>query len=494
MRKKEKEKNNDSKASVDRAERKKQKKISEKANHQMLFVTYIFLLIFTGMIGYFVKFMVVDSEELINNNYNNRQEVLEENVLRGKILSDDKQVLAETVTDSYGEESRYYPFGTLFSHSVGYSTHGKTGVELLGNFKLLTSNSPVDEIVANDLSGKKDIGDNVITSLNVELTKVAYDQLGDYDGAIVAIEPSTGKIITMVSKPDFDPNTIDEIYDSLISDSTNSNLLNRVTSGLYTPGSTFKIFTLLEYIHEHPEYSNYYYNCKGSITYEGTTISCANGRWHGEENLVDSFANSCNGSFVNIGLELDKTRFKDLCDDLLFNSELPLNLPYSKSEFVLNEDSSSFEIMQTSMGQGKTLVTPMHLCLIASAIANDGVLMKPYMITEVENHFGKQIKKYSPQEYGRILSSADVDTLREFMRAVVTRGTGTKLDTDQYTAYGKTGTAQINDGSQTNSLFVGYAESNGKKLAVCIVLEDQPEGSTPAVPVARAMFETYFKN
>ena len=494
MKKEEKERINEINASKNKKERKRQKKISERANHQMMFVTYIFLMIFAGMIGYFVKFMVVDSEELINNNYNNRQEVLEENVLRGKILSDDKQVLAETITDYNGNETRNYPFGTLFSHSVGYSTHGKTGVELLGNFKLLTSNSPVDEIVSNDLTGKKDIGDNVITSLNVELTKVAYNELGDYNGAIIAIEPSTGKIVTMVSKPDFDPNTIDDIYDTLIADSTNSNLLNRVTGGLYTPGSTFKIFTLLEYIHEHPEYSNYYYNCKGSISYEGTTINCANGRRHGEEDLTDSFANSCNSSFVNMGLELDKTKFKELCNSLLFNSELPLNLPYSKSEFVLDESSSVFEIMQTSMGQGKTLVTPMHLCLIASAIANDGILMKPYMITRVENHFGKEVKSYGPQQYGRILSASDVDALRPFLRAVVTQGTGSKLNTEQYTAYGKTGTAQINDGSQTNSLFVGYAEANGKKLAVCIVMEDQPEGSTPAVPVARAMFETYFRN
>lgn len=484
------------KETTERSKNKKEinNKKSEKknANKQLLVVTYMFLLIFVAMLGYFVKFMVNDSEEIINSNYNKRQEVLEESVIRGTIYSDDKQILAQTITDSNGNETRNYPFGTLFSHSVGYSTHGKTGIELLANFTLLTSNSPVGEIVENDLEGKKDIGDNVITSLNVDVTKAAYNALGQYDGAVVAIEPKTGKVITMISKPDFDPNTIDSIYDTLIADENNSNLLNRVTSGLYTPGSTFKIFTLLEYIHENSDYENYMYDCEGSITVENSTIKCANGKWHGNEDLIDSFAYSCNTSFVNIGLSLDKTRFKSLCEGLLFNKELPLNLPYSESKFVLDEKSSTFETMQTSMGQGKTLVTPMHLCMVASAIANDGVLMKPYMIGAVENHLGRKVKNYNPETYGRILSSEDAGILQEYLRSVVTNGTGRKLNVDSYIAYGKTGTAQINDGSQSNSLFVGYAEREGKKLAVCVVMENQPEGSTPAVPIAKAVFDAYF--
>lgn len=468
------------------------KKKTKNSNRQIMVVTYLFLLLFAGMIGYFVKFQVKDSDEVINNNYNNRQEVLEESVIRGSILSDDGQVLAHTIVSADGSETRSYPYGTLFAHSVGFSTHGKTGVELMANYKLLTSNEPINEVAENDLKGDKHIGDNVTTSLNINLTKVAYNALEDNQGAIIAIEPSTGKIITMVSKPDFDPNTIDSIYDTLVADNSNSNLLNRATNGLYTPGSTFKLFTLIEYIRENPDYSNYTFNCKGSITQEDHTIHCASGRWHGNEDLKDSFANSCNSSFVNLGLTLDRAKFKKLCESLLFNNDLPLNMSYKNSQFSLDETSSTFETMQTVIGQGKTLVTPIHLAMIASAIANDGVLMKPYMITGVENYLGTSVKKYSPEKVQNLFEKQEVDVLKEFLRAVVTQGTGTKLKSDLYTAYGKTGTAQINDGSQSNSLFMGYAENEGKKLAICVVLEDMPEGSTPAVPVAKAVFDEYF--
>ena len=319
------------------------KKKTKNSNRQIMVVTYLFLLLFAGMIGYFVKFQVKDSDEVINNNYNNRQEVLEESIIRGSILSDDGQVLAHTIVSDDGTETRSYPYGTLFAHSVGFSTHGKTGVELMANYKLLTSNEPINEVAENDLKGDKHIGDNVTTSLNINLTKVAYNALEDNQGAVIAIEPSTGKIITMVSKPDFDPNTIDSIYDTLVADNSNSNLLNRATNGLYTPGSTFKLFTLIEYIRENPDYSNYTFNCKGSITQEDHTIHCASGRWHGNEDLKDSFANSCNSSFVNLGLTLDRAKFKKLCESLLFNNDLPLSMSYKSSQFSLDETSSTFE-------------------------------------------------------------------------------------------------------------------------------------------------------
>lgn len=470
---------------------KKNKKIN-KSGRQIMNITYLFLFIFVAMIGYFVKFQVKDSDEIINNNYNKRQDVLTETIIRGSIFSDNGEILAQTVVDENGNETRSYPYGSLFAHSVGFSTHGKTGIELLANYKLLTSNAPITEIAENEFKGEKNIGDNVLTSLNVRLTQTAYNALGEHQGAVIALEPSSGKILTMISKPDFDPNTIDSIYDTLVADSSNSNLLNRATNGLYTPGSTFKMFTLLEYLKEKPDYENYSYNCRGSIKVEEYTINCAGGRWHGNEDLTASFANSCNSSFVNLGLTLDRNKLKETCSSLLFNSDLPLNIPYKQSKFVLDSNSSTFETMQTVIGQGKTLITPIHLAMIASALANDGVLMQPYMVTRVENHHGTAVKEYSPVKAATLFNGSEVTALKEFMRAVVTSGTGTKLNSDLYTAYGKTGTAQINDGSQSNSLFMGFAEKDNRKIAICVVMEDMPEGSTPAVPVAKAVFDEYF--
>lgn len=159
---------------------------------------------------------------------------------------------------------------------------------------------------------QKNIGDNVVTTLDVDLQSAAYNALGDNKGAVVIMEPSTGKVLAMVSKPSFDPNSVAANWDALNSDE-NSVLLNRATQGLYAPGSTFKIVTTLEYMREHPDdYNSYSYNCTGSITYGDTTIPCANHAVHGAEDLASSFANSCNSSFCNIGMSLDVKNIRRL--------------------------------------------------------------------------------------------------------------------------------------------------------------------------------------
>lgn len=472
---------------------KKKKSRLEKSNKGILNITYFFLLIFIGMIVYFVDFQVNESDEIINNSYNKREEVLTKSIIRGSIISSDDEILSQTIIDNEGNEKRYYPYANMFSHSVGYSDYGNTGIELMANYKLLTCSMPVTEYAINEVKGNKNEGDNVIVSLNVDLTKTAYDALGEHQGAVIAIEPETGKILVMISKPDFDPNKIAETYDSLVNDENNSSLVNRVTSGLYTPGSTFKLFTLFEYIKQNTQYNSYSYDCNGQIDHHNIVLRCANGRHHGSQNLTASFANSCNSSFANIGLNLNNNGLKATCESLLFNKDLPLDLNHKKSQFVLDSSSSEFDTMQTAIGQGKTLITPIHLCMISSAIANDGILVKPYMITAVKNQNGKVIKEYKSEENYVLFSADEADLLKPYLRAVVTDGTATKLLTDSYDAYGKTGTAQINDGSQSNSLFMGFAEKGSKKIAICVVMEDMPEGSTPAVPVAKAVFDKFFE-
>ena len=146
--------------------------------------------------------------------------------------------------------------------------------------------------------------------------------------------------------------------------------------GAYAPGSIFKIVTALEYIREQPAYGAYTYDCYGEITYDGTTIPCFNHIAHGFQDLNTSFANSCNSSFANIGLSLDRKSYAKTCKQLLFNSKLPSVLDYRKSDFSLEETSTSAEVMMTAMGQGDTQVSPYHMALITSAVANGGKLMK----------------------------------------------------------------------------------------------------------------------
>ncbi len=472
----------------------KSKKKKVNSHRQIMKITYLFLVIFLLLSVYFIKFQIVDGDEVINNTYNKRAKILEQSVVRGSILSNDGSVLAETEVESDGTEIRKYPYGSMFSHVVGYSTYGQTGIELQANYKLLSSNSPVLDQIGNDITGKKQLGDNVVTTLDVELQRAAYEAIGNHNAAVIAIEPATGKILLMVSQPDFNPNEIASNYDKFSEDETSSNLVNRATNGLYTPGSTFKFFTLYEYMKENKNYLKYAYQCTGRIQVDDYTLKCASGKVHGEEDIYDAFAYSCNSAFVDLGMTLDKSGLKQLCSDLLFNTELPVKFPYKKSKFVLDEKSDTFETMQTVIGQGKTLVTPLHLAMIASTVANDGMLMRPYLISEVQNNTGHTIKTYAPKKYKQLISKSDTKTLRKFMEEVVDYGTASALNSDSYEAYGKTGTAQIMDGSRNNSLFMGYAEKGSKQIAICVVLENMPEGSMSAVPVAKSVFDTYFSN
>ncbi len=475
------------------AQPKPKTKKKKSINRRIINVTMTFTVLFFAMLAFLVHFEYTDADEVINNTYNKRQNILAQSVVRGEIHADNGEVLASTITNSDGSESRTYPYGNLFSHVVGYATNGKSGIELFYNFKMLTSNSGLLELVYDDLTGKKDIGDNIITTLNVSVQKAASNSIGNNDGAVIAIDPDTGKIIAMVSKPDFNPNSIEDDWDYIVNSEGNTCLLNRATNGLYPPGSTFKTFTLLEYMHENPEsYGNYSFACSGSLTEGDSSIKCYNGNVHGAESLMDSFAYSCNSSFANIGLSLKLNNFNSLCSSLLFNSELPYDMSYSKSSFSLKSGASAFDTMQTVIGQGKTQVSPLHLSLIACAIANEGTLMKPYLVDHIENHDGKKVKQYKPKTYKELLSKKDAKELSEYMRAVVSYGTGTRLTSDSYEAFGKTGTAQFDSSDNSHSLFMGYADNGTKKLAICVVMEDMAAGSTWAVPAARNVFDAYF--
>ncbi len=476
-------------------DRKSEKQTRKKTSRNLEFtvVTYFFFILFLALMAYFIYFQVVKSEDFINSPYNSLQDLFSKNVIRGNIVSSDGYILARTNIDSNQNETREYPYGRTFAHAVGYSVNGKAGLERQANFNLLRSHQFFLEQILNDLKGEKSYGDNVITTLDYNLQNVAYKALGKHDGAVIAFEPSTGKILTMVSKPDYDPNNIAANWEKVNSEGSTV-LYNRATQGQYAPGSVFKIFTLLEYYKENDGLvDNYSFDCNSSFTYDGTTIHCAGNKTHGTESLKDSFANSCNSSFAQIGLDVDNDKLNDLCDSLLFNTKLPVSFEYSKSKFSLSKSDSSSMTMETCIGQGKTMVSPLHMAMMAGAICNDGVLMTPYLIDHTENHKGITVKTTSPKEYGQVISKKESQFLEEYMNAVVTSGTGSKLNGQSYSAYGKTGTAQVSDSSdQTNAWFVGYARKNGKEIAIAVIVENSGAGSTYAVPIAKSVFDTYF--
>lgn len=469
------------------------KRRKKSLNRETAVITYFFLALFLALMGYFVYFQEITSEKFINSPYNGLQDLFAEHVIRGDIVSSDGVVLATTRVSDDGAETREYPYSNMFAHVVGYSVNGKAGIENQENFDLLRSHEFILKQMLNELMGEKSQGDNVVTTLNFQLQKCAYEALGNYDGAVITMEADTGKILCMVSKPDYNPNTILENWDTINAEGS-SVLYNRATQGKYAPGSVFKIFTLLEYYRENLDsYGAYTYDCDSSITVDDYTIHCASNKAHGAEDLRSSFANSCNASFANIALSLDLKSYGKLCDSMLFNTDLPIAFESSKSSFTLQKEDSDHLVMQTGIGQGNTMVSPLHMMLVASAVANKGTLMRPYLVERTESVYGNTLKTNSSKEYGELMTEAEAEFLQDYMRSVVTDGTASKLNGQTYTAYGKTGTAQISDTTdQTNAWFVGYAEQDGKKIAIAVIAEKAGGGSTYAVPIAKKVFDTYF--
>ncbi|PXV95737.1 peptidoglycan glycosyltransferase [Lachnotalea glycerini] len=474
---------------------KKENNSKNRNNKELSIVAYIFVGLFVLLMGYFVYFNIVKSPSIINSSYNTRQDLFAKKVIRGKIVSSDGKILAQTVVSEDGTESREYPYDNMYAHVVGYASKGKAGLESLMNFNLLTSNAPLMERIIKEFKGVKNTGDNVVTTLDSKLQETAYKALGSNNGAVVVMEADTGRILAMVSKPDYNPNDIDTIWDSLVAtDNTeDSSLLNRATQGKYPPGSTFKILTLMEYIRENPDYENYTYECSGKIVIDDSTINCYHNTVHGTEDLYQSFAKSCNSSFANIGLQLNINSLSKLCNEFLFNSALPYSMVYNKSSFTLTNKAETYDIMQTMIGQGETLVSPLHMALITQTIANNGVMMKPYLVDHTENYDGKVVKKYKDSAYDTIISEKEAAILKDFMQNVVENGTATKLSGQSYTVAGKTGSAEYgNVKGQSHAWFVGFSPVEDSKIVVSIVVEEAGAGSEYAVPIAKKIFDAYY--
>ena len=482
---------------IDDTELRRELSEKKRTNKEIMRITYVMMILFFGMIGYFIYFDGVTSKEVINNPHNSRLAKMADSVVRGEILSADGEVLAESIKDDNGNYYRYYPYGCTFAHVVGTSDVNKSGVELTADYNLITSDiQPVQKII-NEISGQKNPADNVVTTLNANLQQVAHDALGEREGAVVAIEPSTGKVLAMVSKPDYDPNSLVDNYQDIISDENSKVLLNQSTQGLFVPGSIFKIVTSLAYLRSGGDPDNYSYYCDGSISVNSddgdSYIKCYGGEEHGQVDLLESFAESCNSSFANLGLSISVDKMNEVANSLLFNQALPTKFTTAKSQFGLSSTDSQWQIGATAIGQGNTTISPIHATMIVSAIANGGTLMEPYVIDEVQNTEGNAVEKYEPESCGALVSSSEASRLTEMMKAVVSEGTGYKLSGRDYSVAGKTGTAEV-VGRGNNAWFVGFAPADDPKIAICVLVEDAGTASSEAVPIAGEILDAYLDN
>lgn len=468
----------------------KEKKAKKRINGYILGMVYLFILLFAGLAGYLCYFTWKEAPDMVNSPYNGRLEKLNETCVRGEIVSADGRTLAVSRLNDDGEESRSYPFGRVFSHVIGYTSVGEAGMESSANYYLLNSHESKINKLYKELTDKKATGDTVYTTLNSDLQQIIYDAMEGYQGACVVLEPSTGKILAMVSKPDFDPNTLEEDYASLVSDSSNSNLVNRATQGLYSPGSTFKIVTALAFLEQHPgDWQDYTYNCQGSITLDGKTIRCSHGNSHGTVDLKKAFELSCNGAFINLGVSLDLNDFRKTAERLQFNQKLSTGFSAASGRFSLDGDSSLWDVMQTSFGQGSTLVTPLQNAMITAAVANGGIMMKPYYLDKVVSVDGTEVEAFGPESLGSVMTAEQASILGEMMTGVVNEGTAKILQSDHYQAAAKTGSAQTDSDKETDAWLTAYAPADDPQVVVSIVLEEGGAGSEAGGPIVKKIFD-----
>ncbi len=460
-------------------------------------MTYAMVMVFMVMFGYIIYFMLHDSEKIVANSSNRRQDQAAEIITRGDIITSDGYVVAHTEMNEEGDEVRRYPYGSLFAHTVGYNDYGRSGIELSSNFDLMKSHVNIAAKVKSDLQQTKKPGDNVITTLDYDLQKAAADTLGEVTGAVVVLDASTSKILAMYSNPTFDPNDMATVWEGVHSEEgqESSVFLNRATQGLYAPGSTFKVITAMEYIKEHPDnYEDYSFTCNGSDIFSSVHIKCAGSTAHGNLDLTHSLARSCNTSFANIGVtDLDIAGLCDMTDSLLFNSSLSYDGEYSKSKFELTADSPMYDVPQTVIGQGNTLITPLHNAMIMQSIANGGIMMKPLLVDRIESAEGTLVSENKPTSLGSVLDPEVTKKVIPMLQEVCLSGTASSyMSGKAYTVAGKTGTAEYDNFGNCNSWFVGYTNIDEPDIVVSVIIEDYNINALSATYVASQIMDIYY--
>ena len=485
-------------------------------------VFWIYALLFVMLIAYLCKVSLFDSRLYITNSYNPRLSRASEHIKRGDILDINGQVLAYSQKDESGTYHRYYNDSDIFSNITGYTSRGKTGVESKYNFMLETVSSELTQRIKDAFSGTEVSGDDVVLTIDADLQRLAASLLGTSKGAIVAMEPSTGRILTMVTYPGYNANTVDEDWDTLNAEGSGSPLLNRAAQGLYPPGSTFKILTAAAALADDPDYLGFSMVCEGVKYFNSSTrIRCFNTNAHGHEDMHKAFAKSCNTYFATLGTMLGIEKLNAKAYTFRFNQPLDFPLEYSVSNFSLPLDSPLSAVVETSIGQGKTLASPLHMAMITSAAANGGIMMKPYIVSHSLSPNGNVKNRTIPEKLAEIMTADEAAQITELMKGVVNEGTAKEaafsISSSDYTASGaaadaslssssvsgtgysgyiqvagKTGTAE-NPGGDDHAWFVAFAPADNPRIAVAVILENAGHGSK-AINSTREIMKYYLTN
>lgn len=450
-----------------------------------LMFSILFFIVFSSL----MYFLVFKSEYYANHRLNRRVYEKGNKFVRGKILDTNGEVLVYSQKDG-NSQKRIYNYGEIFLHPIGYfhEKYGLSGIEndldeYLREPRGLIAN--ISKIFNHDFQL---LGSDIKLTLHKDIQKYTYDILGDNKGAIIVMNPKTGEIYSMVSKPSFDPNYIDEIWDEVINDN-NAPFYNRVISGRYPPGSTFKVLTAVASIENIDEILKRRFLDNGFIAFnDNERLYNQNERSYGEIDFRNAFINSSNVVFGNLALELGNDLLKQYAEKIYFNRDLNIDgFNMAKSYFPNLDKNEIGLIAQSGIGQGDVLATPIIMGMISNIIANDGILNKPYIISDILNFKSNILKRNKPRILSRVMKVETSNILKDYMRDVVVKNLYNINEFSNIRAAGKTGTADYKkDGVDgiPHSWFIGFAPYDNPVVSISVIIEEGGEGRGIASHIA----------
>lgn len=444
-------------------------------------------------------FELYGKESIMSSSYNRRLKANEEGIIRGQIFDRNGVILADTKVEE-GLSDRSYPYKKLYAHVIGYNSdiYGKTLLEAAYNDTLLGINA--FGFMGNLVSlfkGEEKMGDNLILTIDHNLQLKARELLGKKRGSIVAINPKTGEILAMVSTPDFDPNeaSLEANWDN-ISTNENSPLLPRAVLGLYPPGSIFKVVSAVSAIEE--GFIDFKIVDTGSVVIDGKTFSNAGNKAYGELDMTSAMAVSSNVYFSKLSEVLDPKALIESAENAGINRSLSFDIA-TKQSSIERIIKSKTEFAATVIGQGKLLVTPLQMVLISAGIANEGVIMKPYLVKSISNKNNSILSDTISKKLYKFTDSKTAELVKEMMVEVVENGTGKEAAISKIVVAGKTGTAQneklIEGKGNDHAWFIGFAPADDPEIAIAVIIENQEKGGGQiAAPIARKIMLEWINN
>lgn len=458
---------------------------------------WMICIVFITLLTYISYLQVFKSSKFAQHPFNRRKYMIEEKITRGTFYDRNGTVLAKSEFVDEKQE-RVYPFKNLYSHVIGYNSkiYGNSLLESSLNEQLLNFKDNQRRLAT--LSSKYSYptlkGNDVHLTIDNDLQMFSNRLMKSKKGAVIALNPSTGEVLAMVSKPDFNPDGkyLKENWESLV-EGDDAVLVPRALQGLYPPGSVFKVITAAGGVEKGLD--SKIFRDQGKIIINGQEIRNAGSKAYGDIDLAKALEVSSNVVLSQIGLEIGAEYIKELCERFMINKALPFELNISTGRLSYKNMDIN-DIAAVSIGQGRLVVTPFHMAMAASAIANDGIMQKPFIVSKITNSEGESISTTRVENLARVMSKEVADKIEDMMERCVKYGTGKKAFIPNIRVAGKTGTAQnekslMKKGGE-HAWFIAFAPAENPKIALCVLLENEGQsGGAAAAPIAREIIEYY---